>query len=294
MTLFKMFRQPYLDGDDGANLGGAAAAESSTENTNQQTETQQTQQAEQMFKLKYNHEEREIPYSQAVELAQKGMNYDKAVERARQESIQNNPILSYLEIKAKRMGVTVDQLIENDRKYEEQQEVERYAQKEQISYETAERLMKLEQREKERDEREQAEKKAREESNRKEEEQKDFDARKLAMGEEFYQEFPDYTTKEKLDTIPKEVWAEADKWLKSGGREGRRLADALTRYNFKQQMTQQQTQQANEANANSSTGSVRTSGQTGKFFTEEQVKSMPQEEVNKNYDAIMESMKRWK
>lgn len=40
----------------------------------------------QTLKLKFNHEEREIPLEEAVMLAQKGMNYEKAVERARQEA----------------------------------------------------------------------------------------------------------------------------------------------------------------------------------------------------------------
>jgi hypothetical protein len=38
------------------------------------------------FKLKYNGEEREIPAEEARALAQKGMNYEKAMERARQEA----------------------------------------------------------------------------------------------------------------------------------------------------------------------------------------------------------------
>ena len=93
-----MFRQPYLDGDDGANLGGGGTP---TEPTGQQTDTQtadttlqdggqqtQTQQPQipPAIKVKFNHEEREIPYEEAVTHIQKGMNYEKAVERARQEA----------------------------------------------------------------------------------------------------------------------------------------------------------------------------------------------------------------
>jgi len=40
----------------------------------------------QKIKIKYNHEEREIPVDEAQALVQKGMNYEKAVERARQEA----------------------------------------------------------------------------------------------------------------------------------------------------------------------------------------------------------------
>jgi hypothetical protein len=42
----------------------------------------------QTFKVKYNHQEIEIPYEEATTHIQKGMNYEKAVERAKQESIQ--------------------------------------------------------------------------------------------------------------------------------------------------------------------------------------------------------------
>jgi len=43
---------------------------------------------EQKLKLKFNHEEREISLEEATALAQKGMNYEKAVERARVEAAQ--------------------------------------------------------------------------------------------------------------------------------------------------------------------------------------------------------------
>jgi len=40
----------------------------------------------QKIKIKFNHEEKEIPYEEAVTHIQKGMNYDKAIERAKQEA----------------------------------------------------------------------------------------------------------------------------------------------------------------------------------------------------------------
>jgi hypothetical protein len=57
------------------------------EDTKPATETEQgTQETPQPIKIKYNSEEQEIPYDDAVPLIQKGMNYEKAVERARQEA----------------------------------------------------------------------------------------------------------------------------------------------------------------------------------------------------------------
>lgn len=82
-------------------------------------------------------------------------------------------------------------------------------------------------------------------------------ARTNAMYEEFLNEFPDQNTEESWKAIPKEVFAEADKWLKSGGREGRRLADAFIYHQRKAELQQQQIQQANSKNAETSTGSVK-------------------------------------
>jgi hypothetical protein len=54
------------------------------------TETEQNEsepiEAPELFKLQYNKEEMEIPLEEARALAQKGMNYEKAVERAKQEA----------------------------------------------------------------------------------------------------------------------------------------------------------------------------------------------------------------
>lgn len=52
----------------------------------EETEKVQQETQPQTIKIKYNHMEREIPLSEAEILAQKGLNYEKAVERARQES----------------------------------------------------------------------------------------------------------------------------------------------------------------------------------------------------------------
>lgn len=55
------------------------------------------------------------------------------------------------------------------------------------------------------------------------------------------------------------------------------------------------TNEVNAKNAENSTGSVTGNGSTGQpFYTREQVQAMSQEEVNKNYKTIVESMKSWK
>jgi hypothetical protein len=51
-------------------------------------ESTQESEKPQKLKVKFNHEERELDFEEAAQLAQKGMNYEKAVERARQEAAQ--------------------------------------------------------------------------------------------------------------------------------------------------------------------------------------------------------------
>ena len=87
------------------------------------------------------------------------------------------------------------------------------------------------------------------------------------MCDEFMSEFPDYDTEEKWMSIPKEVWTEADKWLKIRGRKGRRLADALAKYNLKRCRPRIRRRSETKANAASSTGSVKGQGKAQTFFT---------------------------
>lgn len=63
--------------------------EDTTETKEEPEPTEPTKEEAKQFKLKlkYNSEELEIDEDKARELAQKGMNYDKAVERAKQESL---------------------------------------------------------------------------------------------------------------------------------------------------------------------------------------------------------------
>ncbi len=104
--MFKMFKTPYLDGDDGVNLGGSddvilpddftPGTEEETGEVKDTTQTDPEVTMEQpKIKIKYNHEEKELGYDEAVPLIQKGMNYDKLQEKF--DSIQNDPRLSKYE-----------------------------------------------------------------------------------------------------------------------------------------------------------------------------------------------------
>jgi len=246
MTFFNMFRQPYLDGDDGANLGGGGTP---TEPTGQQTDTQtadttlqdggqqtQTQQPQipPAIKVKFNHEEREIPYEEAVTHIQKGMNYEKAVERARQEARDSWIAEQGYEWKGKPIKTEAEY---KQALQEQEMENKIRAQYSNVPDEIVNELLEGKRfREQYQTEKQTSEQKAAEQK----------------MYADFLEAYPDI----KPEEIPAEVWKEV--------KEGKNLTDAYVRYEnkrLKDEMSkyqqQQQTQQANDKNAVTSTGAVK-------------------------------------
>jgi hypothetical protein len=269
--------------------------ETTQETAQENTITQQVETTPQAIKVKYNHQELELPYEEAVQHIQKGMNYDKAIERARQEAAQEaaqkarDAVIAEMGYEWKGNPIITEAQYKQALK-EKQLEDSLRQQYSNVPDEIVNKLVELDRFREET----LAEKKAREEAERKAQEEKDLITRRDSMYDEFMSEFPEYDTEEKWKAIPKEVWAEAEKWLATGGREGRRLADAFTRHNWKQNVAQQQANDANQANAASSTGSAKGQGKAQTFFTREQVANMSREEIQSNYPAIKESEKRWK
>lgn len=199
-----------------------------------------------------------------------------ARERRKFEAeFKNNPHLSYLEQKAQRLGMTVEQLIENDKRYEEQERLNELIQKN-IPKEYAEKLLKVDELEKWKH---QTEQERQEEIKKREEEQ-----RKQQMYQEFFQMYPDV----KPEQIPAEVFQMV--------RDGHRLAAAYAIYENKLLKQQYQTQQANQKNAESSTGSAKSQGSTGGFISREQFEANKtnQKWVIANLDLIEKSRKQWK
>jgi hypothetical protein len=74
----------------------------SEESGAQEEATLTDEQQEQLLKLKYNGEEKEIPLSEATILAQKGMNYDKV--QTQLQELQNDPGRQFLQSLAKENG----------------------------------------------------------------------------------------------------------------------------------------------------------------------------------------------
>jgi hypothetical protein len=283
-----MFRQPYLSEDDGVNLGGGGTP---TDTAGQQTDTgtagttgsegqQQTQtqqpQIPPAIKVKFNHEEREIPYEEAVTHIQKGMNYDKAVERARQEAAQQARDSWIADQGYEWHGKPIKTEAEYKQALQEQELENRI--KQQYSNVPDELLNELVESKRFREET-LAEKKAREE---KEAEHKQYT--------DFLEAYPDV----KPEDIPVEVWKEH--------KEGRSLTEAYMRYenqHLKGEMakyqTQQQIEQANNKNAATSTGSAKTSGKTGGFISKEDFEANKHDMkwVQKNLSTLDESRKHW-
>jgi hypothetical protein len=189
--------------------------------------------------------------------------------------LQNNPALSFIENIAKSNGMTVNQYIEAANRQMEQERLNQLIQQN-IPEELAKEIMEN------RKFREQYESK-----------QKTIEEqeRKNADYQAFITSFPDV----KPDTIPAEVWQEANK--------GKSLVDAYTRYENQQLKAQlakfaqsQQTQQTNQANASSSTGSVTGEGTVpnGYISKEEFEKHRGDMKwVKSHYDELNKSMSKW-
>ena len=78
------------------------------------------------LKIKYNHEEQEITLDEAVELAQKGKNYDKLQQKLQQ--LETDPRLSFVEELAKEQGMEVNEFLEATKQWREQQKLDQLIQ----------------------------------------------------------------------------------------------------------------------------------------------------------------------
>jgi hypothetical protein len=202
-----------------------------------------------------------------------------AREKQRFESeLKNHPTLSYLEQKAQRLGMTVEQLIENDRKYEEQQKINELIQKN-IPPEIAQEVYES--------------RKFREVYTTKEKEMQ-AKQQQQQMYAEFLEAYPEFKDPQKANEIPPEVWQMVEK--------GEKLLNAYARYEnqrLKAEMAkyqqQQQTQQANLNNAATSTGSVRDGGKGGEFISLDEFEANKHDQswVMKNYSRIQKSRAKW-
>jgi hypothetical protein len=240
---------------------------SATEITNQEQTTQEPQK----IKVKYNHEEMELPYEEAVPYIQKGMNYEKAVERARQEALDNWIAEQGYEWN----GKPIKTKAEYDQALREA-EIRKQLENKELPQEVIDELVESR---KFREE-SKAEKADRE---KQEKQRMDFQA--------FFEAYPDV----KADTIPAEVWQEVNN--------GKSLVDAYVKYEnstLKTKLAEFETKfkamETNEANASTSPGSVTGNGDTkGDFISKEafEANKKDQKWIIKNLSRIQASRAKW-
>ena len=151
--------------------------------TEEKTAEEQAQE-EAFLQIKYNKEEKKLSKEEATILAQKGMNYDKIVERL--NSYENDPNLSYLNSLAQKNNMDLGQLVNYWKQQEEEAELNELLQQN-IPEEYAREMLES--------------KKFREELQRKEYEAKQ-QQRQEAEFKDFFQAFPGTVP----DKIPPEVW----------------------------------------------------------------------------------------
>ena len=233
---------------------------SSEEETNEDSEPSETQEdnsddekvdfkpllEELSKKVKYNKENVTIEsLEDLINGYQKGLNYDKVQEKL--ESLQNSKAEVYINQKAKEMGLSVDEYMDQVEEYEKQQKAEKEQERleemvesgvpEELAREviaTAELRRQLQQKENELKEKEEASKK-------KEQENKEY--------EEFMKNFPDVNPED----IPKEVFEDA---VNSN------LSSAYMKYKMKDLENQLKVAKQNEENSASTVGGVTETGTT--------------------------------
>ena len=197
-------------------------------------------------KIKYNKEEVNVEsIDDLIENYQKGLNYDKKLQEL--ENLQNSKLEKYAKAKADELGITVDEYMNRVEKYEENQrrQQEEDEMNQLVDSGVPETLAKelLAGREQRRQlQKELSEIKAERENARKEaEKNKEYD--------DFIKEFPDV----KPDTIPKEVFEEAEKTS---------LSNAYMKWKLKELENQLSVAKQNEKNAKTSVGGITETGPT--------------------------------
>ncbi|MBO7249740.1 MAG: hypothetical protein J6V42_00510 [Clostridia bacterium] len=99
-----------------------------------------------------------------------------------------------------------------------------------------------------------------------------------------FREFSEIFGKDTLDNVPESVWERVEA--------GVPLAAAYALYEKKNALLLEKAEAVNKKNAAMTTGEINNATVSG-FFSPSEVKAMSAKEVRKNYDLIIESMKKW-
>jgi len=220
------------------------------------------------LEIKYNKEAIRLDKEKAVELAQKGMNYEKAVERAKQEA--RDAYIAEQGYEWNGRQITTE--TEYRQALREQEMIEQYQQKD-IPEEVIQELIEN--------------KKFRETY-----ETQQRQSQEQIQKEQDYRTFLESYPTVRAEEIPQSVWEDVAK--------GKTLTDSYIKYEnqmLKEKLNRYEKietiESRNQENAKSSIGAVQSSGTIPIAFTREQVAKMSTQEVNQNWKAIQESMKKW-
>lgn len=226
-----------------------------------------TQVQEQPFlKVKFNKEEKGLSADEAIEYAQKGLNYDHV--KGEYEALKGSKSFKLIEKMAKKSGMTEDEYVDYVEQQEELMRIQELASKNGIEdNEFAKRFYELEQKANKFDE------------YQKENETKtQAETRKQAEYNEFFDFYrSEYGTDVKAEDIPAEVFELTSK--------GKTLTDAFVTYQFKQLKKGQAVEKKNEENSKTSTGSISGNGSTQEVvFTTDYIANMTEKEMSKQWN----------
>ncbi len=208
-------------------------------------------------KIKYNKENVTVEsLEDLINGYQKGLNYDKKLQEL--ENLQNSKLEKYAKNKAEELGITVDEYMDQVEAYEREQEraKERDRLEEMINNgvpeDIAKEVIAAGQERKKYQQRENELKKREEALQKEEDKKKEY--------QEFLDQFPDVEP----DSIPKEVFEEAEKSS---------LSNAYMKWKLKDLEKQLSVAKTNEKNATSTVGSTTETGTTNEkherdFFLE--------------------------
>ncbi len=217
----------------------------------------------------YNGEKHTLNEEQTIELAQKGMNYDRLMEKYNAAVSKNEEAEKYktqIENLAKVSGTTTEELMNMFDARVKDFKIERFAENQNVPHIYAEKLMKLNQEI-------EALKKEKAELLPIKKREDDIAA--------FNKEYPDVDVR----TLDKEITLE---WEKSG----KPLVDVYNSITVKRLLNKNLAQAANEENKKASSGSVRDSSLGEKIFSDDDIRNMSDADIKKNFKLLMKQAAR--
>lgn len=251
-----------LDGAEGTPPTGAEG-----EGTGELTKQPGESTAEFKLRVKYNKEDKELSMEEAVEYAQKGMNYDKLKERA--EALENHPGMKFLERQAQASGKTVEELVAQAEKGAKIKELSK-----KYGTDDEDVLESLYEQAKKADEydRIEAKRKAEEEKTNAEKQKKSKD------NEEFIDYYKKLNGKDvDVTQLPKEIFMIAEK-------DGISLKQAYMQYELESRIKDSKIDEINNENAKATPSVAKNSIGANDIFTEESVANMSPREMSKHWN----------